>query len=423
MQKNDSTLLIKNVILDGEKTNIRIKGSIIIDIGKEIEETADDVIDCNGRKAAILPMINGHTHSAMSLLRGFGDDLPLMEWLKTKIWPIEDKMTPDDIYWGTKFACLEMIRSGTIFFNEMYMFPEAAMMAVKEMGIRSLIGLVMIDVPPAKDMIYTEKKYRELVTEQNELVRLSVSPHSIYTVSKDNLKWAGEFAKNNDIILHTHVAETEEEERNSQRRYGMSPVELLDDIGFLFERTILAHGVWLSDKDIDILAKRGCTLVYNPSSNMKLAIGKTFPYKKIKRAGINVALGTDGSASNNNLDMFEEMKVGSLLQKHEQNNPTALPSNEIFDCATKNGSKAFGLDYQGIRVGGSSDIILIDLDYHTMVPGHDLISDLVYSASGSAVSDLICNGQIIMRDCVIKGEEKIKNEFIKRVSDLKRLVK
>ncbi len=423
MQKNNKTLLIKNVLLDGVKTNIRIKDSIITDIEKETKETADDIIDCKGRKAAILPMINGHTHSAMSLLRGFGDDLPLMEWLKTKIWPIEEKMTPDDIYWGTKFACLEMIRSGTIFFNEMYMFPETALTAVKEMGIRSLIGLVMIDVPPAKDMIYTEMKYRELITKQNDLVRLSISPHSVYTVSKDNLKWAGEFAKNNDLVLHTHVAETEEEEISSQKKYGMSPVELLDDIGFLFERTILAHGVWLSNNDIDILAKRGCTLVYNPSSNMKLAVGKAFPYKKIKQAGINIILGTDGSASNNNLDIFEEMKIGSLLQKHEQKDPTVLPSNEMFDCATKNGSKAFGLDYQGIRVGGSSDIALIDLNHQAVIPGHNLISDLVYSTSGSAVSDLICNGQIIMRDCVIKYEEKIREEFIKRVSDLKRSVK
>ncbi len=417
------SLLIKNVLLDGEVTNIRSIDGKIVEIGKDITDEADSIIECSGSKAALPPMVNAHTHSAMSLLRGVGDDLHLMEWLEGRIWPIEAKMNPDDIYWGMKFACLEMIKSGTVLFNDMYMYPEAALEAIKEMGIRAFVGLVMIDVPPAKDGKYVEAKYRELTPEQNDLVRLCISPHSTYTVSKESFRWAGEFAGKHDLILHSHVAETHEEEVDSRKRYGMSPVELMDEAGFLTPKTILAHGVWLSDTDIDILAKRGSSIVYNPISNMKLAVGRSLPYEKLKRAGVNVSLGTDGSASNNNLDIFEEMKVGSILQKHDESNPTILPADEMLSCATVNGMKAFGLDHGGIRVGGPADIVLIDLEHHSMLPGHDLASDLVYSASGQVVSDLICNGKAVMLDRKVKDEEDIMNEFKKRAGNLKKSVK
>lgn len=423
MQKDESGLLIKNVIIGGEVTNIYSVGGKVVEIAKDIETETESTIDCRGKKAAISPMVNAHTHSAMNLLKGVGDDLPLMEWLEKRIWPIEANMDPDDIYWGTKFACLEMIRSGTILFNDMYMHPESAMRAVKEMGMRAFIGLVMIDVPPAKDKIYTEAKYRELMPKQTDLVRLSISPHSTYTVSKDNFRWAGEFAKENDIVLHSHVAETQEEGLDTKKRYGMSPVELMDDVGFLTPKTVLAHGVWLSDKDIEILAKRRCSIVYNPSSNMKLAVGKALPYEKLKRAGVNVALGTDGSASNNNLDMFEEMKIGSLLQKHEEGDPTVLPAGEMLECATVNGKKAFGLDPESITVGGPADIALVDMDHPSMIPGHDMTSNMVYSTSEQVVSDLICNGQVIMRDRIVEGEEEITHEFKKRSENLKKSVK
>ncbi len=416
------SLLIKDVLLDGEVTSIRSVNGKVIEIGKNITN-GTEVIECNGLKAAIPPMVNAHTHSAMSLLRGIGDDLHLMEWLEGRIWPIEAKMSPDDIYWGMRFACLEMIKSGTVLFNDMYMYPEASLRAIKEMGIRAFIGLVMIDVPPAKDGKYVEAKYRELASEQNDLVRLCVSPHSTYTVSKESFRWAGEFAGKHDLILHSHVAETRSEETDSRKKYGLSPVELMDEAGFLTPRTILAHGVWLSDTDIDILAKRGSTVVYNPTSNMKLAVGRSMPYEKLRRAGVNIALGTDGSASNNNLDMFEEMKVGSLLQKHGESDPTVLPADEMLDCATVNGMKAFGLDGGGIRVGGPADIALIDLKHHSMIPGHDLASDLVYSASEQAVSDLVCNGRVVMLDRKVEDDEEIIDQFKKRAESLKRSVK
>ncbi len=419
-KKNNPSILIKNVIFEGKKKDIFLKKGIIEKIGENLNYKSDSMIDCRGTKAAISPMINSHTHSAMSLLRGIGDDIPLKEWLERNIWPIEELMSPDDVYWGTKFACLEMIKSGTIFFNEMYMFPEVVMKAAKEAGMKALIGLVMIDVPPAKDKKYVENKYREISSEQTDLVRLSIAPHAIYTVCKDSFEWAVKFAAKNKMILHTHISETRDEVVDSKKKYGVSPVEFLDNTGFLSQKTVLAHGVWLSDADIKILSKKKCTLVYNPSSNMKLAVGKNFPYNKAKVAGINIALGTDGSASNNSLDMIREMKIGSLLQKHEEKDSTACPAQEILKCATTNGSLAFGLNSGSVKEGRSADIALINLNHPSMIPGFNQDSDLVYSASGSVISDLICAGKIIMSDGKVENENKIISEFRKRASFLKK---
>jgi 5-methylthioadenosine/S-adenosylhomocysteine deaminase len=411
-------LLIKNVILDGKKSDVFVEGNRIKKIGRNLNLKAKEMIDSKGEKAILPGLINCHAHAAMVLFRAYADDLPLKQWLEKKIWPLERKLSKDDIYWGTKLACLESIKSGTTCFNDMYWFEEATVEATEEMGIRAVIGIVLMDFMPMSQKENVEKYWNIFKKEKFKTTTFAIAPHSIYTSSKDNLIWAKNFAKRNNLILHIHLSETEKEVRDCVRKNKMRPAEYLDKIGFLNNRCILAHAIWLSGKEINILGKRKCSVVYNPCSNMKLAVGEIFPYKKLKEKNINVCLGTDGAASNNNLDMFEEMKFGSLLQKHREEDPTAAPAKEVFNWATINGAKALKIDSGEIEEGKLADLILIDLNKIYLIPSHNLISDLVYSANGDCVSDVICNGKILMRERKIEGEEKIKREAVKRIKSL-----
>lgn len=405
-------ILIKRVILDGKEKDIFISKNKISKIGKNLNLKADEKIDGKEEKAILPGLINCHTHSAMILFRGLAEDLPLKEWLEREIWPREQKLTEDDVYWGTKLACLEMIKTGTTTFNEMYWFEEAQIEAVKEMGMRVKIGLVLLDFLPMGSKEHIQKlfsKFAKSIT-TNSLITFSLAPHAIYTVSKDNLIWAKNFAKKYNLILHMHLSETEKEVKDCLKKYKMRPVEFLEKIGFLGKDCVFAHSIWLNEKEIKILEKRNCNLVYNPCSNMKLVSG-IFPWPKIKKRKINVCLGTDGPASNNSLNLFQEMKMGSLLQKINSMNPTTISTKEIFQMATKNGAKALKINAGEIKVGKLADLILVNLNKINLIPNHDLISNLVYSTSENSVSDLICNGKILMRDGKIEGEEKIKRKF------------
>jgi 5-methylthioadenosine/S-adenosylhomocysteine deaminase len=342
----------------------------------------------------------------MILFRGLAEDLPLKDWLEKEIWPRESKLTEDDVYWGTKLAILEMIKSGTTTFNEMYWFEEAQFQAAKEMGIRANIGLVMLDFLPMGSREKVEKLTKQLTTKQPTTIQFSIAPHAIYTVSKENLIWAKDFAKRHKLLIHMHLAETESEVKDCLKKYKMRPVEFLEKIGFLNKNCVFAHCVWLDDKEIEILEKRGCSVVYNPTSNMKLASG-VFPWKKIKGRKINVCLGTDGPASNNSLNLFSETKIGAILQKIENKDPTAISAKEIFQMTTKNGAKALRINAGEIKVGKLADLVLIDLNKIEMFPNYDLISNLVYSDAKNCISEVICNGKILMREGKIEGEEKI----------------
>ena len=404
------SILIKNVILNGKRRDILIEGNKIEKIGKSLNLRADEKIDGKEQKAVLPGLINCHGHSAMTLFRGYADDLPLKEWLEKKIWPLEAKLNREDVYWGTKLACLEMIKTGTTCFNDMYWSEEASVEAAEEMGIRAKIGLVVLDFLPMGKRENIEKYWNIFKRKKFKTVTFSIAPHSIYTVSKESLVWAKNFAKKNNLLLHIHLSETEKEVKDCQKKYKLRPVEYLNKIGFLNQDCILAHSIWLSEKEIKILTQRRCNVVYNPCSNMKLASG-IFPYKKIRKAGINICLGTDGPASNNNLDLFEEMKFGALLQKVKEKDPTVASASEIFEIATKNGAKALRINAGEIRVGKLADLILIDLNQVCLIPGHNLISDIVYSCSGTCVSDVIVNGKVLMRDRKVKGEGKIKREI------------
>jgi 5-methylthioadenosine/S-adenosylhomocysteine deaminase len=403
-------LLIKNVILGKKKVDILIEGEKISKIGKNLNLKANEKIDAKGEKAVIPGLINCHTHSAMILFRGLAEDLPLKDWLEKEIWPKESKLTEDDVYWGTKLAILEMIKSGITTFNEMYWFEEAQIEAVKEMGIRAVIGLVILDFLPIGSKEKVEKlyfKFSRLTTQAlNDLITFSIAPHAIYTVSKENLVWAKNFAKKHKLLIHMHLSETENEVKECQRKYKINPVEFLEKIGFLDKNCIFAHSIWLNNKEIEILEKRGCNLVYNPTSNMKLVSG-IFPWVKIKERKINVCLGTDGPASNNSLNLFSEMKIGVLLQKIENKDPRVISTKEIFQMATKNGAKALRINTGEIKVGKLADLVLINLNKIEMFPNYDLISNLIYSDSKNCVSDVICNGKILMRDGEIKKEGEI----------------
>jgi 5-methylthioadenosine/S-adenosylhomocysteine deaminase len=416
------SILIKNVILDGKKRDIFIEENKIEKIGENLDLKANEKIDGRGEKAVLPGLINCHTHSAMTLFRGYADDFPLKEWLTKKIWPLEQKITEDDVYWGTKLACLEMIKTGTTCFNDMYWYGEAVIEAAREMGLRAVVGPLIIDFDKKRGSIENfEKIYQKFKLKLTGVGSLSISvaPHSIYGVSKENLIWAKDFAKKENLLLHIHLSETEEEVKGCLKLAKLRPVEYLEKIGFLNENCILAHSIWLNDKEIEILAKRKCSVVYNPCSNMKLASG-FFPYKELKEAKVNICLGTDGPASNNSLDMFQEMKFASLLQKIKEMDPTIAPAKEIFEIATKNGAKALKINAGEIKEGKLADLILVDLNQVSFQPGHNLVSDIVYSASGNCVSDLICNGKILMRDRKIEGEEKIKKEAAKRARELVR---
>ena len=411
---DNMAILIKNVLLEGKKRNIYIKGNLIAAISEAgNNKEAEFVIDGKD-KAAIPGLFNAHIHAAMTLLRGYADDMQLQEWLSTKIWPIEERMTEEDVYWGTKLACLEMIKSGTVFFNDMYWHWRGSVRAVMESGIRAALSAVFIDgfdEGRAKEQMKRNETLYEESKNLPERIIFMLGPHAIYTVSEESLCWVRDFAEEHDLLVHIHLSETEREVRECVEVYGMRPVEFLDSIGFLSPRTIAPHCVHLSRKEIEILKKRDVKIVHTPVSNMKLASGR-MPYEELKWAGLssNIALGTDGCASNNNLDMFEEMKIASLFQKAFSGDTTSMPAEEAFALATRNAAKMFRLNSGTIAKGKLADVVLLDLKQVNLVPNHNLISNIVYSANGSCVDTVICDGRILMEDRKVEGEEKIKEK-------------
>ncbi len=402
------SILIKDVLLDGRETHVYIEDNLIAELGAKRE--ADVIID--GRGKACLPgLVNGHTHAAMVLLRSYADDMRLQEWLETKIWPLESKMTGEDIYWGTKLACLEMIKSGTTTFNDMYFFMEEAAKAVVDMGLRAVLSYGIADrfdeSRAEAEMKVTEAFLRFVRSLRNRRVQAAVGPHAMYTVSAGTLETARSLAVEEGVKVHFHLAETEQEVKASQARYGKGPVRALDDMGFLGDWLVAAHCVWLDDRDARILGERGVSTIHNPTSNMKLAVGRAFPYQALRSAGVTMGLGTDGAASNNNLDMFEEMKLACLLQKFDTGEPTILPAGEAWRMATKGGAEALGLPTGRISVGKLADLILVDLKHPQLVPRHDLIALLAYAANGSVVDTVICDGRVLMREGHVEGETEI----------------
>jgi 5-methylthioadenosine/S-adenosylhomocysteine deaminase len=403
------TILIKDILLDGKIRDILLENGVILDISDKCSRSADKVI--NGRNKAALPsFINGHTHAAMTLFRGFADDMPLRHWLEQKIWPLEQKLTEEDVYWGAKLACLEMIKNGVTVFNDMYWQWEATAKAVSEMGLRGFVSAVFIDMFDERTGANQKEinlRLFEIARKYHPWVTFTFGPHAIYTVSKESLEWMRDFSNREKILIHMHLSETDDEVHFSTEQYGASPVEFLDSIGLMNERFIGCHGCFLDDSDCSIVKRSGAKLVHMPISNLKLAVGRIFPYGLIKDHGIPFCLGTDGCASNNDLDLIETMKFATLLAKFSTHDPTVLPAKETFEVATKSAAAIFGLGDWEIKAGNSPDIILIDLVRPEMTPDFDLYSNIVYASNGSIVDTVISMGRVLMEGRIVPGEADI----------------
>jgi 5-methylthioadenosine/S-adenosylhomocysteine deaminase len=368
----------------------------------------DVVID--GSNKAILPTFhNAHHHAAMAYMRSYADDLELFEWLNEHIWPLEEYITEEDVYHGARLACLEMIKSGTTFFNDMYWYFHGTARAVEEMGMRAALGAVFIDMADRNRRSANRAMAQTLLDESkqySERVRFQLGPHALYTVSKEELVWCAEFAREHGLMIHTHLSETQKEVADCIRLHGMRPPAYLDSLGLLAPNLTAAHCIWLEQEEMELLAGRGVKALHCPTSNMKLCSGK-FRFTDAQKAGLQIAIGTDGAASNNNLCMIEEVKMASLLEKHFTGNPTALPAPVAWHAATRSAAEMFGLNSGVIKEGALADLMLVDLNNERLVPGHNLIADMVYSADSSCIDTVLCDGKILMQNHHVNGEEEI----------------
>lgn len=403
-----STLLIKNAVINNLNKDILISGGRITKIEKNIDVQADRIINAEG-KLLVPSLKNGHTHAAMAPLRGYADDMKLQPWLEEKIWPAEAKLTPEDIYWGTRYAALEMIKSGTTFCNDMYYSQGMSQKAFIDSQIKSASGPACFDF---FDTARAEKMKKECIsTIDNYTVSktnsICIAVHSIYTVSLESLEWIAELANSKNLPVQIHLAETEKEVNDCIALYGVRPTELLKQTGLLDINLITAHTIWVNEKELDLLAEHNITVVHNPASNMKLATGAVFPYSKIKDRGISIMLGTDSCASNNNLDMFEEMKIAALLQKFHNNDPELMKAEYIYNIATGREASVFPQLSSEIKKGAHADCLLLNQNTVELVPSHNLISNMVYSANGSCVDTVICDGKVLMENRKIKDEDEI----------------
>ncbi|MBQ9462320.1 MAG: amidohydrolase [Bacteroidales bacterium] len=384
-------ILIKNVLLNNRKVNILVRNGRFECLDAAPGTVAEKELDADG--CAVLPAFyNTHTHAAMTLLRGYGDDNPLNVWLQEYVWPYEDKLTAEDIRRGSEMACREMISTGTVFFNDMYFDIDGTMDEVDKAGMRASIGITIMDnhskaVSDEKARIIRDWKDRGNLT-------LAVAPHAIYTVGRERLIASARLARENGRKLHIHLSETAKEVQDCLVQTGTTPVRYLDSIGFLGPDVIAAHCVHVDKEEWDILAERGVTVSHCPCSNMKLGSGR-FPYELAIASGVRVTLGTDGSSSNNNLDMREEMKVAALLAK-VTGDASLLSANLVLQWATRNGAEAFGYDSGVIAEGKLADAVLVSLDNPKMQPCHNLVSNWVYSADSSCIKHVICNGKVLL---------------------------
>ena len=390
-----------NIIHNGM---VAISGSTISYIGKDKKNSIKAKKDLDTQGGLILPgLINSHTHAAMSLFRGLADDLPLMEWLHNYIFPVEGKMDADFVRVGSLLACAEMILSGTTTFCDMYLFEEEVARAAKETGMRSVVGEVIYDFPSPnygtleKGFIYTEALIERW--EKDPLINIAVEPHSLFTCGEELLRKANDLALKKGVPLILHLAETKEEVNEIEKRFQKRPVQHLKDLGLLGSHLIVDHCVHINKSEIELLAENKVCIVHNPESNMKLASGIA-PVPDMKAKGITVGLGTDGCASNNNLDLFGEMDMAAKLHKVNNLDPTVMNAQTLVEMATIDGAKVLGLEKitGSLEVGKRADLIVINTNKPHLVPMYNPYSHLVYAANGHDVTHSIIDGNIVMED-------------------------
>lgn len=421
-----SSIIIKNVLLDGKRLDIFIKDNRIAKIGTGLDEAAVKVID-GSRMAAVPGFVNMHTHAGMTLHRGIKEDTVLSTWLD-EIWKAETLLSDELIYWGTRLACLEMIKTGTTTFNDMYWRLPWAAKAVEDSGIRAVLNYTILDGgDPGKQEVQPKEcaEYYELSHSWNPRVQFGVAIHGHYTVCDRNMLWAADFAREHDLQLHTHLSETKSENEQHYSNYGMSPTMRLYNMGILGDNVVAAHSLWLDADDIRMLGEKKVTAVHNPNSNLKLTSGYRFLYNELRDAGVNVTLGTDGCGSSNNLDMLEAMKTASFVQKAWREDPTAMPLHEVMAMATSNGAKALRLDTGVIREGALADICLVNMNQTFFIPDFDFLANLVYAAHSDCIDTVICDGRIVMEGRKVEGEDELMQEaaghIAKYISDIGKL--
>ncbi len=404
-------LTVENALLGGERVGVRCEEGEIAAIGGGVSpQPGDESLDAGGAHL-LPPLVNGHTHAAMTLFRGSGGDLPLMPWLETKIWPVEAKLSEEDVYWGARLACAEMLRTGTTRFWDMYWQPAATARAVSDAGLRATIGAPLFDLHGSPAQL-REMAHRglEALAGCDPRITPALAPHAIYTVSEESLRWIGELSAERDLPVQIHLSETEKEVQDCLAEHGERPAFYLDRVGLLSERTVLAHGVWLDPEELALIAERGATVVTNPVANMKLAVGGAFPHPAARSAGVAVGLGTDGAGSNDSLDLLADLKTFALVQKHAAADPTAIDAAEAWAVGT--GARAPRLGATPLEPGAPADFVLMRAESPELGIG-ELMADLVYAASGAAIAHVVVTGEVLLRE----GEVLELEEIVARAAE------
>lgn len=401
-------------VLDATQASVRVGlravDGVIVALGEDVAAApGDEVIDARGMR--LHPgFVNGHTHAAMTLLRGVGSDLRLRAWLEDCIWPAERQMTAADVYWGARLAAIEMVRSGTVKFFDMYWFPDQVARAAADIGIRAVVGVPLFDgADPRRspEVRAAALDSLEQISGLSPLVEPSLTPHSIYMVSEASLRWAASEAAERNLVLHIHFAETVHEVEEWHRDNAISMTEYAAACGLLGPRTLLAHACVMEAADYHLIARHGATVVTNPVSNLKLANGRVFPYPDARDAGVAIGMGTDGAASNNGLDILGDAKVFALIQKHAANDPTVAPGSEALAIAQGRRSPLLG--GSPLAVGRPADFILVRNDEPELVPG-PADDNLVFSGGGHLVDTTVVAGRVVMRGRVVPGAEETMAE-------------
>jgi len=381
--------------LDGETVGLRCDDGAITEVGPGVTALNDDEL-IDGTGMALVPgLVNAHTHAAMTLFRGFADDLPLMEWLEQHIWPAEARLEPEHVYWGTRLACAEMIRTGTVAFWDMYWHPEAVARAVEDSGLRAVVAVPLIDGDDPQAARAKAEEALNLVAESTSgRVRAGFAPHALYTVGLESLRWVADRAEERGATVQIHLSETREEVANCVAEHGVRPAFHLDDAGLLGPNTILAHGVWLDESELELIAERGATVVTNPVANLKLAVGGLFPYLAARERKVPMGIGTDGPGSNNSLDLFSDLKTFALMQKNAASDAAAVDAAETL--ALGRGELSEILRSPAVEAGASADFLLVRTRTPELALGA-LDAGLVYAASGSIVDTTVVSGRVLMR--------------------------
>lgn len=417
------SVLFKGAYVPGQgSVDVGVRGGRIDLVGRGEAGNYDRVIAADN--CALLPgFVNAHGHAAMTLLRSAADDLPLQQWLEEKIWPLEARLNSRRVYWGTMLAIAEMIRSGTTTFTDMYFFEDAVAQAAEETGIRAVLSRGLVAVGPGFDqaMAETREFVRTWQGRGDGRITTLVGPHAPYTCPQPYLEEILDLARELGRPLQIHLAETRSEVEESRRQYGKSPVAVLEEAGMFALPVLAAHCVHLSPEDIDILARYDVRVAHNPTSNLKLGSGIA-PVPALLAKGVTVGLGTDGAASNNNLDMMEEIRLAALIHKGAHHDPTLISAQQALAMATAMGARAVFLEEEigAIREGFKADLILMDLDKPHLTPRHNVEAHIVYAAQASDICLVMVDGKILLEDGHLTtiDEERVLYEAARAAREL-----